>query len=102
LLIGQLFGLPASSAAFAFLVVRRHLANRTRSQFRSFIYSRSSANRANLARIGPVDVQIIGLTESLKNKYETKAEHKPAFGPGDLTRHWCIAGSTPGIPCMMD
>jgi len=68
-----------------------------KTNFRSFIYSHTSANAANLARIGPVDVQIIGLTESLKikNNYKTKAEHKPAFGPGDLTRHWCIAGSPP-------
>jgi len=33
--------------------------------------------------IGPKDVEIIGLTESLKtikNKHETKAEHELAFG----------------------
>jgi len=67
-------------------VVRRHLANRTRTQFygpiesdktnknllprqhplrnkktnfRSFIYSRSSTNPANLVKAGPVDVDII-------------------------------------------
>jgi len=31
--------------------------------FRSFIYSHSSTILANSAKIGPVDVEIIGLTE---------------------------------------
>ena len=82
----------------------QHSLRDRKTNFRSFTCSHRSANPANLARIGLVDVQIIGLTESLKikNNYKTKAEHKPAFGPGDLTRHWCIAGSAPGIPCTMD
>ena len=33
LLIGQLTGSPVSSTALALLVVRRHLANRSRTQF---------------------------------------------------------------------
>jgi len=33
LLIGQLIGSPASSTALALVVVRRHLPNRTRTQF---------------------------------------------------------------------
>jgi len=36
-----------------------------KTNFRSFIYSRSSTISANWVKIGPVDVQIIGLTESL-------------------------------------
>jgi len=42
-----------------------------------FIYSRSSTNPENLAKIDPADVDMIGLTEIVKNRYETKAEHKP-------------------------
>jgi len=33
----------------------------------SFMYSHSSTNPANWVKIGPVDVQTKGLTESLKN-----------------------------------
>jgi len=37
-----------------------------------------------LVKIGPVGIEIIGLTESSKikkiNKYETKAEHRLVFG----------------------
>ena len=46
---------------------------------RALICSRSCANLANLAMIGPLDAEIIGLKEIVKNK-ETKTEHKPAFG----------------------
>jgi len=56
----------------------------SKTNFRSFIYSHSSTNPANLAKIGPVGVEIMGLTESLKdkkNKYETKLEHKPKAQP---------------------
>jgi len=42
-----------------------------------FIYSRSSTNPENLAKIDPADVDMIGLREIVKNRYETKAEHKP-------------------------
>ena len=34
-----------------------------KNNFRSFIYGRSSSNPANFVKIGPVDVEIIGLTE---------------------------------------
>jgi len=57
-----------------------------KTNFRSFIYSHSSTTPENLATIGRVYVEVIGLTEivkknKIKNKYETKAEeHKPAFG----------------------
>jgi len=36
--------------------------------FRLIIYSHSSANPENLAKIGRVDVEIIGLKEIVKNK----------------------------------
>jgi len=35
--------------------------------FRPFIYAQSSTNRANFVQIGPVDVEISGLTEISKN-----------------------------------
>ena len=38
--------------------------------FRSFIYSHSSTIPANWVKIGPADVQIKGLTESLKKNHE--------------------------------
>jgi len=41
---------------------------------RPFIGSHSSTNPANLVKIGPVDVEIVSLTEIGKNKYETRAE----------------------------
>ena len=41
---------------------------------RPFIGSHSSTNSANLVKIGPVDVEIVSLTEIGKNKYETRAE----------------------------
>jgi len=47
-----------------------------------FIDSRSSTN-PTLVKIGPADVEIIGLREIVKTrrkKYETKAEHEFAFG----------------------
>jgi len=46
---------------------QRPLGNR-KPNFRSFIHSHSSTNPANLVKIGPVDVEMIGLTESLKIK----------------------------------
>jgi len=49
-----------------------------RTNFRSMInYSCISTNPEMLAEIGPVDVEIIGLTEIVKK--ETEAEHTPAF-----------------------
>jgi len=61
----MLIGSSASSAALALLVVRRHLPINTRTQFfGSIIYNRSSTNAANLAKIGPVDVEIIRLTST--------------------------------------
>jgi len=35
--------------------------------FSSFIYSQSSTKPANFVKIGPIDVEIIGLTEITKN-----------------------------------
>jgi len=47
--------------------------------FRSFIYGQSSTNPANFVKIGPLDVEIIGLTEITKNtKNKTSAKHKPS------------------------
>jgi len=37
-----------------------------KNNFRSFIYSQSSTNPANFVKIGPVDVETIGLTEITK------------------------------------
>jgi len=38
--------------------------------FRSFIYSQSSTNSVNLVKIGPVDVEITGVTEIVKNIFK--------------------------------
>jgi len=35
----------------------------SKNNFRLFIYGQSSTNHANFVKIGPVDVEIIGLTE---------------------------------------
>jgi len=43
--------------------------------FRFTIYSHSSTNPENLAKIGLVDLEIIGLTAVVINKDETAAEH---------------------------
>jgi len=40
-----------------------------KNNFRLIIYSRSSTNPENLATVGPVDFEIIGLIEIVKNKY---------------------------------
>jgi len=37
-----------------------------KNNFKSFIYGQSSTNPANFVNIGPVDVEIIGLTEVTK------------------------------------
>ena len=42
-----------------------------KTNFRSFIYSHSSTNTENLAKIGQVDVEIIGLTE-IADKHGTQ------------------------------
>jgi len=47
------------------LVATATSVERSKTNFRSFIYSHSSTKPANWLKIGPVDVQIIGLTESL-------------------------------------
>ena len=40
-----------------------------KTDFRSFIYSQSSTNTENSAKTGPVDVEIVGLTEIVLKKY---------------------------------
>jgi len=82
--------LPASSKVFAVLVVRHYLPNGTRTQLCGYkrikptqigchgnipwgieklTSGRSSTTRpANSVKIGPVDVEIIDLTEIVKNK----------------------------------
>ena len=42
----------------------------------------SSTKPENMAKIGPVDVEITDMTEivKIKSKYKTKSEHKPTFG----------------------
>jgi len=47
------------------LVATATSVERSKTNFRLFIYSHSSTKPANWLKIGPVDVQIIGLTESL-------------------------------------
>jgi len=37
-----------------------------KNNFRSFIYGQSSTNSANFVKIGPVDVEIINVTEMTK------------------------------------
>ena len=39
-----------------------------RTNFRLIVYSHCSTNPENLAKIGPVDFEIIGLTRIAKNK----------------------------------
>ena len=36
----------------------------SKNNFRSFIHGQSSTNPANLVKIGPVDVEVIGLADS--------------------------------------
>jgi len=45
---------------------RQHSSKNRKTNFRLIIYGRSSTNPANLAKIGQVDVEIIGLKEILK------------------------------------
>jgi len=47
---------------------------RSKTNFRSFIYSHRSTKPANMLKIDPVDIEIIGPTEIVKKKYETRAE----------------------------
>jgi len=49
------------------LAWQRPLMDR-KTNFRLIIYSRSSTNRDNLAKIGPANCQINGLTEIVKSK----------------------------------
>ena len=54
-----------------------------KNNFRSFIYSHGSTVPAYSAKIGPVDVEIIGLTETVKIsdiKKKTPAFYEPTFG----------------------
>jgi len=48
---------------------QRPLKNR-KTNFRLFIYNQSSTNLENVAKISHADVDIIGLTEIVKNKYK--------------------------------
>jgi len=50
-----------------------------KNNFRSFIYGQSSTNPTNFAKIGPVDVEIIGMTEITKiflNNGKNKQQNK--------------------------
>ena len=51
-----------------------------KNNFRSFIYGQRPTNLANFVKIGPVDVETIGLTEITKyaKKNKTSAKHKPS------------------------
>jgi len=46
--------------------------------FNSIIYRNNSTNPENLAKIGPADVETIGLTVVII--FQNKKKHKPAFG----------------------
>ena len=52
-----------------------------KSNFSSFIYGQSSTNPANLVKIGPVDVDIIGLIKITKICIKITAKHTPC-SPG--------------------
>jgi len=45
------------------------------------MYSRTSANPQNLAKIDLVDFEIIGLTEIVKNKYKINKKQKQNIMP---------------------
>jgi len=47
-----------------------------KTNFKSFTYCGSSTDAADLARFGPVNVQIIGATESLKIEKKNKKLNK--------------------------
>jgi len=49
------------------LVATAKSLKRSKNNFRSFIYGQRFTNPANFAKIGPVDAEIIGLTEINKN-----------------------------------
>jgi len=49
------------------LVATETSLERSKNNFRSFIYGQSFANPANFVKIGPADAEIIGLTEINKN-----------------------------------
>jgi len=53
-----------------------------KNNFRLFIYSQSSTNPANFVKIGPVDVETIGLTEITKNI--KKIKHQQNISPPRL------------------
>ena len=50
------------------------------------MYNHSSANPENLAKIGPVDVEIIGLTETVKIYYKKQQPNIQHAGPAKLDR----------------
>jgi len=49
--------------------------------FRLIVCSHSSTNPANLATIGPVDVETIGLAQIVKNKYKNKQQRQNVSPP---------------------
>jgi len=53
-----------------------------KTNFRSFIYSQSSTNPADRVKIGPVNVDIIGLTEIVKNKKQRQNLSPPCTASG--------------------
>jgi len=53
-----------------------------KNNFRSFIYSQSTTIPVNFIKISVVDVEIIGLTETTKNKYvENVVKHQQNISP---------------------
>jgi len=82
LLIGQLIGSPASSAAVALLVVRRHLANRTRTQFcgQKPNQQKLVANATSLVKGSPYSVierRVPELIRVLGSQPAGEVSHKP-------------------------
>jgi len=57
------------------LVAMATSLERSKNNFRLFIYSHSCTNLANSVKICPVDVQISDPAESSKIKYKTAASH---------------------------
>ena len=49
-----------------------------RNNFRSFIHSQRSTSPANFVKLGPVDVEMIGLTGITKMFLKTTAQHNPS------------------------
>jgi len=77
--------LPAPYAAVAFLVLCPATSlGGSKTNFKSLIYSHNSTKPVNLANIGPVDVEIIGLTKIVRKRNSSiTLEGKYSLGSTD-------------------